>query len=359
MKANLNQIRAALDAAKPDVRLFLLHGPDESGARALAERLARAMGADAERIDIDGSALRGDPGRLGDEAAAISLFGGKRHIRVNGAGEETLEAMTLLLGGATAGNPVVAIAPGVKTSGKLVKLALSAPAAMSYACYVPEGLDAERIAEGLARDLGMRMAAGTARRVATAANGDREVMARELEKLALYLDAAPDRPRELDGAALDAVGADLGEGELGAAIDAVIDGRVGDLPGELARLDAAGVSPIPLLRQLVRKLMTLAEMRGEVDAGASPKGVVEKHRIFFREQDSFERALRRWPSPRLADAILHARGAERSVMSSSTAGSVLAHNALTAIARVAAETLECRRRSAADTPCRVGRASSN
>lgn len=337
MKANLNQIRAALDAAKPDIRLFLLHGPDEAGARALADRLGRAMGADAERVDIDGSALRGDPGRLGDEAASTSLFGGKRYIRVSGAGEETLEAMTLLLAAARAGNPVVAVAPGVKASGKLVKFALSAPAAMTYACYVPEGQDAERIAEGLARDMGMRLASGTGRRIATATGGDREVMARELEKLALFLDAAPDRPRELDTAALDAIGADLGDGELGTAIDAVIDGRLADLSLELARLDAAGVSAIPLLRQLVRKLMNLADMRGEVDAGASAKGVVEKHRVFFREQDAVERALRRWPSPRLADAIQHARGAERSVMASATAGTVLAHNALTAIARVAAK----------------------
>ena len=40
------------------------------------------------------------------------------------------------------------------------------------------------------------------------------VMTRELEKLALYLDAAPERPRELDDAALDAVGADLGDSEM-------------------------------------------------------------------------------------------------------------------------------------------------
>ena len=337
MKANSNQIRAAMDAAGPDIRLYLLHGPDEAGARALAERLGRALGADAERIDIEGSSLRGDPGRLADEAAAISLFGGRRHIRVSGAGEESVEAMTLLLDAAQAGNPVVAIAPSAKSSGKLVKLALSAPGAMSFGCYVPEGQDAERIAEGLARDLGMRMAAGAARRVAMAASGDREVMARELEKLALYLDAAPDRPRELDCAALDAVGADLGDGEMSSAIDAVIDGRVGDLAGELARLEAAGVSAVPLLRQLVRKLMNLAEMRAEVDAGASTKAVIDKHRVFFREQPAVTRALRRWPASRLADAIGHARTAERALVASSSAGTVLAHDATVAIARVAAK----------------------
>ena len=44
MKANFNQIRAALDAPSPDIRLYLLHGPDESGAIDLVQRLARTMG---------------------------------------------------------------------------------------------------------------------------------------------------------------------------------------------------------------------------------------------------------------------------------------------------------------------------
>ena len=160
MKANANQIRAALDRPTSDTRFYLLHGPDEAGARALAGKLARALGGDVERIDLEPSTLRGDPARLADEAAAISLFGGARFIRVDGMGEESLDAVQSLLDAPQAGNPVVAIAPGVKASGKLVKLAIAAPAALSFACYVPEGADAERLAEQMARELGMRLSAG-------------------------------------------------------------------------------------------------------------------------------------------------------------------------------------------------------
>lgn len=335
MKANANQFRAAIDAASPDIRLYLLHGPDEAGARDYVERLARTVGSDGERVDIEGSSLRGDPGRLADEAAALSLFGGRRYIRVVNAGEDALESIGLLLDAPRAGNPVVMIAPAVKGSGKLVKFAQGAPGAMSLACYVPEGDEADRLAEGIARDLGMRLTGGTARRVAAAAGGDRMVMLRELEKIALYLDAAPDRPREVASDALDAVGADIGEGELGTAIDAVIDGRIGDLAVELARLEASGTSPIPLLRQLVRKLMTIAELRGEVDAGAGARAVIERHRVFFREQAAVGRAIRRWPSAKLAEAIARARAAERAMVSSANAGTVLAHTTLTDIARAA------------------------
>lgn len=336
MKANANQIRAALDRPGPDTRFYLLHGPDEAGARALAAQLARALGGEAERIDLEPSTLRGDPARLADEAAAISLFGGVRFIRVDGMGEESVDAVQALLDLPQAGNPVVGIAPNVKASGKLVKLAIAAPAALSFACYVPEGADAERLADQMARDLGMRLAAGSAARLVAASGSDRAVMARELEKLALYLDAAPDRPRELDAAALDAVGADLGEGELNSAIEAVIDGKVADLSAELGRLAAAGVSPIPLLRQLVRRLMTLAELRGEVDAGSAAAAVIERHNVFFKERAATQRALRRWPSAKLVEAITRARAGERAIMSAGNAGNVLAEQALTGISRLSA-----------------------
>src|SRR3546814_15640549 len=90
------QIRAALDAPGADIRLYLLHGPDEAGAAELGQRLARAMGPEAERVDLDAGALKSDPGRLADEAASISLFGGARHLRITGIGEDAIEAFKLL-----------------------------------------------------------------------------------------------------------------------------------------------------------------------------------------------------------------------------------------------------------------------
>jgi len=159
-------------------------------------------------------------------------------------------------------------------------------------------------------------------------------MTRELEKLALYLDASPERPRELDDAALDDVGADLGDSEMSRAIDAAIDGRPDLLGTELARLEEAGVSQIPVLRQLVRRLMTLAELRAEVDGGASAGTVIE--RVFFRERAATGRALRTWSAPKISEAIQRARLAERAIMSSGTAGTVLAQSAIVAVARMAA-----------------------
>jgi len=334
VKANANQIRAAIDAASPDIRLFLLHGPDEAGAYELAQRLARRMGPEAERIDLEPGTLRSDPARLADEAAGLSLFGGTRFIRVSGAGEESLNAATLLLDAEVAGNPVVMIAPALRNTAKLVKLAQGAPRAMAYACYVPEGKDAIDLAMALGRDRGLRLGQDVAAQLAQASGGDRALMGRELDKLALYLDAGPDQPRTADADAYDAVAADMGDAEMSRAIDAAIEGRAEALGSEMARLEEAGISPIPLLRQLVKRLISLAEMQSEIINGTPVTDIIG--RVFFRERASTGRALRHWRPQMLAAAIDRARNAERAIMASGTAGSVLAENAILSVARMAA-----------------------
>ncbi len=334
MKASAGQLRAALDRPPADVRLFLLHGPDEAAAQDHAARLGRAMGAAAERVDLDGTALKVAPARLADEAASLSLFDEGRWIRVTGVGEESAEAIQTLLTAPRAGNPVVAIAPGLKTTGKLVKLAQAHRQAMSFACYVPDAKNAESIAADLARALGLRQVGRTARRVAEASGGDRAVMARELEKLALYLDAAPDRPRELDDAALDAVGADLGEAEAGAAITAIAAGDLSALGAELARLRETGASPVGWQRQLARRLMLMVELRREADGGGDPKQLMKRRGVHFSKEDALAAALRRWTQPMLADALAAVGRAQRDGMAPGNAGEVLAEKAALGMARV-------------------------
>ena len=235
-----------------------------------------------------------------------------------------------------AGNPVVAIAPGVRSTAKIVKLALDSPKAMSFACYAPSAADAEQIAVRLAHDHGLRTNGGVGRRIAEAAGGDRAIMAREIEKLALYLDAAPDRPMELDDAAIDAVGADLGDAEMQRAVDAVIEGRPSDLGHELARLAEARTSPIPWLRAIARRLIALAEMRAEIDRGEGVDTVMKRHRVFFKEEVATGRALRRWTPVALARGLARVRAAERAMMAPGNAGDVLAEVAVTDLARMMA-----------------------
>ena len=185
----------------------------------------------------------------------MSLFGGARYIRVSGAGEESLEAVAALLAAERAGNPadrpgarVCVLPPNSPSSYSIRRSPMPVPSTSRARS------EAEKIAQGLAHDLGLQPEPGVARHLADACAGDRAVIARELEKIALFLDAAPERPRSLDQAALEAIGADLGETAQSALVAAIVDGEPAALGAGARPLRCAdGASPVPWLRALTRR----------------------------------------------------------------------------------------------------------
>lgn len=339
MKANANEIARALDSASDGkARFFLLYGADEAGSAALAKRLERAMGAEAERLDLDAATLKGDPALLADEAASLSLFGAKRWIRIQPAGDEIADAVRALLDADQAGNPVVAVAGALKPSSALVKLATEHPNALAHPSYMPDARDAAQIAETLAREAGLRLSRDGARALATRCSNDRAVMAQEIEKLSLYLDAAPDRPAEADLEALDAIGAASPDGELAKLVDAVMGGHPARVGSEIARLAQDGMNGIPLLRALFRRVLLLAALRKDIEAGASPSAAVEARgkAIFFKEKPAITDQAGRWSADRLAQLADKLLQAERALKSSGAAGEVQAEAEMLTIARFAA-----------------------
>jgi len=332
VKLGPEQVAARLDRPAADIRLYLFHGPDTAGAVALAARLGKGMGDGVERVDMDGAMLKGRPGILADEAASASLFGDRRYIRVTGMGEESVEAVTLLLAAGSAGNPVAAIAPTVKATSKLVKLVTASLNAVAVACYVPDQQQAAKLAVAMARDHGMRLIGDVAERLAQVTAGDRAVLASEIEKLALYLDAAPDRPRDADNDAFDAIGASIADAEMGGIVSAMIAGDT----AAVALPVPPGEGAIPFLRAAARRLLALAEMRGDIDDGTPVDQVLERHRVFWKEKPATATALRRWDAPRIARAIERVRDAERAVLSGRGLGEVTTAAEAIAIARAAA-----------------------
>ena len=336
MKAKRGQIARALSAPTEDIRFYLLYGPDRSGSEALAATLAKAMGDDAERIDLAESDLKSNPAKLADEAAAISLFGGSRFIRIDPAGDEIFAAVEALLQAVTAGNPVVAIAGALRATNKLVKLAFASDTAMACASYAPEGRDADQLVNEMAQDAGLQIAPDVARRLARGCHGDRAILASELTKLALYLDAAPDRPHRVDHDSLNALAANADEGDLSRLANVVLSGDLVTLDRELTQL-AKGLAGIPLLRAVLQRLMLLARLRADVERGSSAQSVIAKagRAIFWKDKAIITDQVERWHSDALVIAIKRAGGAERALKSSGGPGSVAVDEELFAIARKA------------------------
>lgn len=313
----------ALDAPADTIRLYLLYGPDEAGSAALAARLGKAMGAAAERIDLDGPTLRSDPARLADEAAAISMFGDKRWIRVQPAGEEALAAVEALLEAPAAGNPVVIIAGNLRKTSKLLSRVDGDKAAIAIVSYAPEGRNADALAVTLAREAGLELPGDLARRLIGLTGGERGLLTGEIEKLALYLDASPEEPKAATVEALDALGAEGGEQQLFKAAAVILSGNIGGAEREIAWLRRTGGSLAGLLRITLQRAIGLAQAQ----AGQGQR---------FGGGRGDDDLAARWTAAKLDRAIHRMAEAERTSRLSYGVGEIILAQELITVARLAA-----------------------
>ncbi|WP_310469241.1 DNA polymerase III subunit delta [Sphingomonas sp.] len=336
MKAAKGSLAGALDRPDAKCRFYLFYGPDDSQSRGHGERLLAGLGGAAKAV-IAAAALKSDPAALADEASAISLFGEPRALWIDPAGEDILAAVEALFAAPAVESPVVAIGGALRKSSALLKLAEAHPLALAHASYELEGRDAEQMVVEIARGHGLRCAPGVAARIAGAAGNDRAIVAQELAKLALYKDAAPERPGELGHDALDAVGADMAEGDVTRLSDLALGGDLAALADELARLSSGGTEAIPVVRAVQRRLLMLAPMRARVESGERPDAVMTSlgKSLFWKDKPLLTRLLASWDAKGLATVAERAGKLERDLMLTPAPVTAALGEELTAIARAA------------------------
>jgi DNA polymerase-3 subunit delta len=334
VKASKSSIGRSVDQPAAGIRFYLFHGPDDAQSRGLGQRLLEALG--ASKFVVASNAVKADPALLADEAGAMSLFGGPRAIWVEPAGEDIAAGVEALLEANAAESPVVAIAGVLRKGSALLKLAEAAPEALAFAAYPPEGADAERMVIDVGRRYGLKLGAPVAVRIAASSGNDQAIVAQELQKLALYLDASPQSPKELDHDAIDAVGADLHEGDAARLADLALSGELAELADELARAPA-GLEAIPVVRALQRRLLMLAPARARMERGESRDAVMTSmgRALFWKDKPLIGKLLSQWDAKGLATASERAGKLERDLIFSAAPGPQALGEELLAIARAA------------------------
>lgn len=335
MKADQARIAAIARAWPADLRLVLLHGPDESTSRDLAGQVAAGLGAAVTVSELAGSALKADPQALVAAATSLSMFGDRELVRVDGLDDDALPAVEALLAGPP-GHPVLAIASSFKKGSKLLALADKHPAIAACINYEASLRDAGRLLGEIAAPLGLRLERGLPEAIFESANGDRMIMRRELEKYALFKNAGPENPQSLTADDLAALGIATGDAELFAPIAAITTGDVAQASDLVSRLPDS--TAIPLLRALERRFAQLTLLRTEVDGGDTPAAVVEGQgkAIFWKEKPFIIKALSLWTQPALAAAMGDILAAERAVKASGSLADLGTHQLLLDLTRRAA-----------------------
>lgn len=323
--------------------MFFFCGPDEAGAQDAAFAVAGLLADPGERVELTGSDLRKDPVRLGDEARSTSLFGESRHIWVRASGDEAFEAVQTLLAGAMSGNaepcPVLIVATGATDKSRTAKLLADRRDALVAMFWPPDLASVTASVRRMAAAAGLNLDNAMAERIARAAGLDTRLAQGEIDKLALYLDASKERPRQLDAEALDAIGARTEDEGFMSIVNAVLAGETAKLSGELNRMRELGLNPVAVLLGFERRAAQLAQLAAKLGPGGSPRALIAEEkaarRIFWKDERDLTTQLSRWRGARLERLVDRLVELHRSLLANSQSAELLLAQGLADIARAA------------------------
>lgn len=323
----------------PDAKVAcaLVFGPDQGLVRERAEILGRSAVEDLSDpfrvVELSGAALRADPARLADEAAALSFTGGRRLVRVREAGDAVAGIFESFLESSAGGALIVVEAGDLPKRSSLRRVFEEADNAVAIACY-PDDERALRavIAETL-KGSDLTIAPEALAVLMERLGGDRSQTRSELEKLVLYVQGH-------DTVCVDDVLACVGD-SVAASLDTVVyaaaDGDPVALDRALTRAFLEGVSPVAVLRALARHLERLHLASTVAAGGASPDQAMARLRppVIFKVADRFRRQMAAWPMGRLATALDIAIAAELDCKTTGLPAEAVCARALMRIAHAA------------------------
>ena len=335
MKLAKGAIGRAIDRPDPATRFYLFYGPDDAGSRHLATRLLASLG--AEKFAVMAGEVKADPAVLADEAGAMALFGGPRAIWIEPAGDEIADGVAGVLEAGAVESPVIAIGGALRKTSALVKLAEAHGLAGAVQSYIPEGRDADQMVIAAGRAEGLRIESDVAARLAADCGNNQAIVAQEVAKLALYLDAAPDQLRDLTHDVVDLLGADSSEGSLMRLGDLALAGDGRELLEEMERAAIAPGEAVPAIRALQRRLVQIAPLRAKVERGERVDGVLTSmgKALFWKDKALMQRLLTNWNAERIAQAMERSASLERAAMLSDEPPVAALGEELVAIARAA------------------------
>jgi DNA polymerase-3 subunit delta len=314
-------------------RVVLLHGEDTGMIRDRASTLVRAVAGAVDDPFLVAELTREEVGHLADEAASLSLTGGRRVVRLRDATDAATDALTAILK-SSAPALVVLEASVLPPRSRLRALVEAAPDAAAIACYPEQGRALEETIRSVLTEAGAAVDRDALAWLSAQLGADRASTRQELEKLALYV--GPGGRVDLDAA--QACVGDLAGLSLDDAVFAATEGDVATTDRAMELAIAEGATPVGVLRAALMHLQRLHRVRLSVDAGLSATDATKSARppVFFRRTGAFAQALGLWSSSALMAAMAALAEAERSCKRTGAPDAALSRNAILVVARRAA-----------------------
>jgi DNA polymerase-3 subunit delta len=306
MKIQAGRADAFVSKPPADCRALLLYGPDAGLVRERLNIATKAIAGDISdpfRVaDLAPSLLKDDPARLGDEAAALSLTGGQRVVRVLNAPDSLSGLFGDFLAHPVGEALIIVTAAELGPKSPLRKLFEEESKAAALACYADEGQGLDSlITQHLAKQ-NIRINPEALQILAGRLGSDRMMVRSELDKLTLYIGAEGGTITPADIQACMGDGAEATQDELAMA---VMSGNQTGAQTALERLLREGTNAVGILRAIARYVQRLHLATGQMQKGKSAEQAIETLRppVFFKHKTPMAQQLKGWTPQRLAQAM--------------------------------------------------------
>ena len=337
MKLPAARIAAFLQRPDQAIRAVLLYGPDIGLVRERADDLARTVCSDLRdpfRVaDLSGAVVAADPARLADEAAQMSLIGGRRVVRVRDAGDRLAGLFRGFLDAAPGDGFVVVEAGDLPGSSAMRRVFDTSPRAAAIGCYPDTPRERAAVIRDTLRAHRITASGDATQYLVEHLGSDRLLTRAELEKLALY--AGHGSHVELDDVRLS-----IEDSAALATDDAVMAAAEGDaarVDRVLDRVFQEGESAVSVVRAMLRHLQRLHQLAARAAAGTTVAEVVRTARptIFYKQEDGFKRQLVLWNETALRAQLGHIAKAELHMKLTGLPAETICREAMLAIAQAA------------------------
>ncbi|RWB71588.1 MAG: DNA polymerase III subunit delta [Mesorhizobium sp.] len=292
----------------PSMAIVLLYGPDRGLVAERAKTFAAKTGLPLDDpfsvVKLDGAEVDRDEGRLLDEARTVPMFSDRRLLWVrNASGQKALADDIKALTTEPARDAVILIEAGdLKKGTGLRAIVEAAGNAIALPCYADEARDLDSVIDDELRKAGMSMTLDARQALRRNLGGDRLASRGEIEKLVLYAHGR----REIGIEDINALSGDVSGASFDAAVDAMLDGKVGDFDIAFTRHCQSGGHPFLVLSSAMRQLQAIQALRGQMESGGrNAASVVAGARppVFFSRRKLVEKTLERWNVEALGRAL--------------------------------------------------------
>ncbi|HEV3042342.1 MAG TPA: DNA polymerase III subunit delta [Roseiarcus sp.] len=281
---------------------YLVHGNDEGLIRERVRKLVDAALGDRpdplRLVRLDGETVAREPGRLADEAHAISMFGGSRVVWIAAQGRDLLPALTPLFRAPPTECAIIVEAGSLKKGSELRTAFETRPNGVAIECYPDDRRSLGALIDEEARAANLRVPPDVREALCELLGADRMTTRNEVAKLMLYASGR----ETITAEDVQAIVSEAAPSMLDEAIDAAFQGetRGADKAGHSYLADGGDASL--LLGAVVRHASLLHRLRIEMDSGRSFDTALQatRTRVFFARRTALERAADRWTAARLA-----------------------------------------------------------